>query len=248
MQYLGGILVGFRLIGFLLSAALHVHVFPSHFVSPSSPQPASTTLAVYAQQLTPPSQNFAWVPFSSASDINYRYYQQNGSVVFSEAGATGTIPTADPGKLQVAKDLSTGLLTPYSKDESHVFYASESDGEGGAYSFAIHDADPATFQVLYAGPPPSGWPQYAKDNVHVYLLGFILSAAHPNTFAVLEPPPSWYTAYYSKDATHVFYGSDVVIGADPSTFSVFGTQQHAGTETYDAKDGDHLYLYGRQLQ
>ena len=204
-------------------------------VVPLSPDLATTTAR----------QTFQWVPFSVASDSTFNYYLKNNAIYISIEGYSTAFPSSDQIGLLVAKD-STGSLTPYSKDNFHVYYADPSNTRDGATVYTLPGANPSTFRVVFEGQPHM-FPMYAEDKTHVFISAYIIPDADPNTFAVLQPPPIWYTAWYSKDANHVFYDSDVVPGADPNTFVVFSAWRQIGTNNYDAADKNHLYLHGIPL-
>lgn len=156
---------------------------------------------------------------------------------------------ANPNSFALLPD-ETGRPSNYYRDAAHVFYENDNT------IVLIPGSDAMTFVIL------DTYAHLAKDTHAVYDGNRILPIdAH--TFVPLTDTQRSTTGYW-KDATHVYYlpyeddygdmisatGLTAVAGADPVTFEAYGDIVGCGQGARasceaDAKDKNHLYLYGQ---
>lgn len=144
----------------------------------------------------------------------------------------------DDGEVIADADVKTfGRLSPVDeylfKDKNNVYhYDCPGQGYFPCFFKKLENADPGTFETLSK--------IYAKDNKHIYYLGYpdgsgesgIIKDADPNTFQYLSET-------YAKDKNNVYYdygyGVEIIEEADPSTFKV-------KTDGY-SEDKNNKYFY-----
>ncbi|MBY0293845.1 DKNYY domain-containing protein [Patescibacteria group bacterium] len=111
----------------------------------------------------------------------------------------------------------------YAKDAKHVYYSGD----------ILEGADAATFERSESSEEGA----LGRDAMGVYYYGEKIEDADPETFVTLP-------FGYQKDATRVYYDGALIGGADAATFTPLAEP----TQSSDAKDKNHSYLYGKVVK
>lgn len=134
--------------------------------------------------------------------------------------------------------LIVGCDDRYETKNGNVYYVikptfmAEHGGHGD--EVLVKNADAESFDELEAG--------YGKDKNHVYLNGYLVKNANPQTFEIIDyrDENSYGDKNYSKDKNFVFFNGNQIPRANPKTFQILEEKPYS-------KDDKDYYFWNKPL-